>query len=219
MKRTIFTLLLSTVMVSSVYAGGNIINHHKHHKSGGSSQPSTVSSVSTVSNTTNANSSQYQNQNQTQNQQTSQYVDSQSSSTSGSDVGVNVNVKNGSDRKVKFPVATASGPALTTSNDTCMGSASGGISTVSVGVSVGTTWTDENCVMLKNSREMWNMGMRQAAVNRMCMDEQNRESMEISGIECPDFDKYRDEKRKQKEAKVAAEKKATKKKNWFWNVD
>lgn len=83
------------------------------------------------------------------------------------------------------PVSTAIGPALTSSNDTCMGSTSVGASAVSFGVSVGSTWTDDNCVMLKNAREMWNMGFKGAALARMCMDDLNREAFEVTGINCP----------------------------------
>ncbi|HEX7649663.1 MAG TPA: hypothetical protein VF450_19865 [Noviherbaspirillum sp.] len=83
------------------------------------------------------------------------------------------------------PVATAVAPSLTSSNDTCMGATSVGASAVSFGLSVGSTWTDNNCVMLKNSRELWNMGFKGAALARLCMDPLNREAFEATGIECP----------------------------------
>jgi hypothetical protein len=87
--------------------------------------------------------------------------------------------------QARNPVSTAVGPALTSTNDTCMGSTSLGASAVSFGVSFGSTWTDNNCLMLKNSREMWNMGFKGAALARLCMDELNRESLEATGINCP----------------------------------
>ena len=83
------------------------------------------------------------------------------------------------------PVATAVAPQLTSSNDTCMGSTSLGGSAVSFGFSVGTTWTDNNCLMLKNAREIWNMGFKGAALARMCMDDLNKEAFEATGINCP----------------------------------
>lgn len=82
-------------------------------------------------------------------------------------------------------VPSIGAPALTSSNDTCMGSTSAGVSVAGFGISFGSTWTDANCVMLKNGREMWNMGMRAAAIARMCMDEKNKESLEITGTKCP----------------------------------
>ncbi|HEY8608128.1 MAG TPA: hypothetical protein VIM12_13520 [Noviherbaspirillum sp.] len=83
------------------------------------------------------------------------------------------------------PVSTAVAPMIVSSNDTCMGSTSIGASAVSFGFSAGTTWTDANCVMLKNSREMWNMGFKGAALARLCMDGLNREALEATGIQCP----------------------------------
>jgi hypothetical protein len=84
----------------------------------------------------------------------------------------------------RFAVATAVGPALTSSNDTCMGSTSAGVQGMSVGVSIGTTWEDHNCKMLKNSREMWNMGMRGAAIKLLCSDPDNRFALESTGVDC-----------------------------------
>lgn len=83
------------------------------------------------------------------------------------------------------PVATAVAPAIISSNDTCMGSTSIAGAAASFGFSAGTTWTDENCVMLKNSREMWNMGFKGSALARMCMDPLNKEAFEATGINCP----------------------------------
>jgi len=74
---------------------------------------------------------------------------------------------------------------LTTSNDTCMGSVTAGGSAVGFGLSFGTTHIDQNCVMLKNSRELWNMGFRAAAMARMCMDKANKEALELTGFTCP----------------------------------
>jgi hypothetical protein len=82
-------------------------------------------------------------------------------------------------------VPSVGGPALTSSNDTCMGSTSGGIGVTGFGFSLGSTWTDKNCKMLKNSRELWNMGMRAASMARMCMDSENREALELTGFTCP----------------------------------
>lgn len=74
---------------------------------------------------------------------------------------------------------------LTSSNDTCMGSVSVGGSGPGFSIGVGTTYKDDNCVMLKNSRELWNMGMKAAAMALMCTDKANREALELTGFECP----------------------------------
>lgn len=77
------------------------------------------------------------------------------------------------------------GPALVSSNDTCMGSTSGAISAPGFGVSLGKTYNDTNCVMLKNSRELWNMGMKAAALALMCNDVNNKAALEVTGFICP----------------------------------
>lgn len=76
-------------------------------------------------------------------------------------------------------------PSLTSSNDTCMGSSSAGIAGAGFGVSLGSSWADKNCVMLKNSRELWNMGFKAAAMARMCMDAMNKQALEMTGYVCP----------------------------------
>ena len=82
-------------------------------------------------------------------------------------------------------VPSVSGPPLVSSNDTCMGSTSGSVNVPGFGATVGSTWTDQNCKMLKNSRELWNMGMKAAALARMCMDDENLDALEMTGFECP----------------------------------
>jgi hypothetical protein len=85
-----------------------------------------------------------------------------------------------------IPPSTALAPNLTSSNDTCMGSSSMGASSAVFGVSIGSTWTDANCVMLKNSQLLWNMGFKGAALARVCMDPLNKEALEQTGLHCPE---------------------------------
>jgi len=94
------------------------------------------------------------------------------------------------------------GPNLVSSNDTCMGSTSGSANVPGIGIGFGTSWVDENCKMLKNSREMWNMGMKAAALALMCNDKANKEALELTGFVCPQTE--RDNK-----AKAAAAQPAT----------
>jgi hypothetical protein len=80
---------------------------------------------------------------------------------------------------------SVSGPPLVSSNDTCMGSASASGNLPGIGLSFGKTYTDSNCVMLKNSRELWNMGMKAAALALMCTDSANKDALELTGFVCP----------------------------------
>lgn len=77
------------------------------------------------------------------------------------------------------------GPALVSSNDTCMGSTSGSLATPGLGVSFGSTWVDDNCKMLKNSQALWNMGFKAASVALMCNDEKIKAALELTGYTCP----------------------------------
>lgn len=74
---------------------------------------------------------------------------------------------------------------LTATEDTCMGSTGGSVTTSVIGVSYGSTWKDADCVMRKNARELWNMGMRAAAIARLCMDSLNKKALEQTGYKCP----------------------------------
>lgn len=98
-------------------------------------------------------------------------------------------------------VPSVSGPALTTSNDTCMGSSSGSLSGPGFGISVGGTWSDPNCKLLKNSRELWNMGMKAAAMALICTDPVNRDALEMTGYECPQTTR---DKKKNEQASAAS---------------
>jgi hypothetical protein len=82
-------------------------------------------------------------------------------------------------------VPSVSGPNLTTSNDTCMGSTSASANGPGVGISFGTTWTDEHCKRLKMSRELWNKGMKAASLAMDCMDAAAMAAMEMTGTKCP----------------------------------
>jgi len=84
--------------------------------------------------------------------------------------------------------AAASGAApifLSTGDDTCMGSSGLGVQGLDFGASLGTTWTDTNCVMLKNARELKNQGYDKAAKARLCMNDENALAFELAGEPCP----------------------------------
>lgn len=106
-------------------------------------------------------------------------------------------------------VPSVQGPPLATSNDTCMGSSSGSINGPGFGIGIGSTWTDRNCVMLKNARELWNMGMKAAAMALFCTDVNNRMALEITGFVCPQTAaRQRADAEADRVAQLEAEKKA-----------
>lgn len=92
--------------------------------------------------------------------------------------------------KIKNTPSVSASP-LTSSNDTCMGSASGALNVPGFGIGLGKTYIDENCMMLKNSRELWNMGMKAASLALMCNDANNRKALELTGFVCPQTEQER----------------------------
>ena len=102
------------------------------------------------------------------------------SNSNNAEQEVNVNTYN-----ERAPVNTAYAAGLAAGEDTCMGSSSLGAQAVSFGVSIGTTWTDDNCRRLKNSRQMVALGYHRAATALMCVDKDVEEAMARAGTPCP----------------------------------
>lgn len=91
----------------------------------------------------------------------------------------------GGSYKVKS-VPSVLAPSLTaTLSDTCMGSASFGLSIVGFGATGGTTVVDEACVRRLDSREFRAMGMNDVALALLCQSEANRKAIESTGRFCP----------------------------------
>lgn len=83
------------------------------------------------------------------------------------------------------PVNTAYAAPLTSSPETCMGSTSGGVQGASLGVSFGSTWESHGCEARMDARALDAMGMRTAAIARLCQGAGNRKAMEAAGETCP----------------------------------
>ena len=82
------------------------------------------------------------------------------------------------------PVATAYAAPLTAGFDTCMGSSTAGAQGIGFGISLGSTWTDANCVRLKNARELAAIGYRTASVQLMCQNADIARAMTAAGTPC-----------------------------------
>ncbi|HEY2242988.1 MAG TPA: hypothetical protein VGH47_02060, partial [Xanthobacteraceae bacterium] len=67
-------------------------------------------------------------------------------------------------------VPTAFAPGLTSAGlETCLGSISGGGSWVGTGFSFGSTIPDPGCAARLDARTLWSMGLKKAAVIRLCL--------------------------------------------------
>jgi hypothetical protein len=91
-----------------------------------------------------------------------------------------------SETTVKSPPPSAISPNITIiNNDICTTAASGAVQTQIFGFSTGFTVTDKNCELLKLSKNLFDMGMKTAAVANLCRDYRVFESMWNSGTYCP----------------------------------
>ncbi len=87
---------------------------------------------------------------------------------------------------IKSPPPTAVAPAITTlNNDVCAVAASGAVQTQILGISMGGTMRDMNCERIKLSKNLYDMGMKVAAVATLCQDERVFASMLAAGTPCP----------------------------------
>jgi hypothetical protein len=91
-----------------------------------------------------------------------------------------------SETTVKSPPPTAVAPAITTiNNDVCAIAASGAVQTQILGISMGGTTRDMNCERIKLSKNLYDMGMKVAAVATLCQDERVFSAMLAAGTPCP----------------------------------
>jgi len=88
---------------------------------------------------------------------------------------------------VKSPPPSAIAPQFNAGNnsDLCTIGATGAVQTQILGISVGSTFTEENCIRLKNAKTLYDMGMKVAAVSVMCQDKKVFDAMMNAGTPCP----------------------------------
>lgn len=199
-------LLIATALVAfatPAFAGifgdeGNSITNNSGVANNGSIQNSVINngagsgstSLSNTSTNTNVNTavggsaksnasaaqSQKQSQNQGQFQAASSSVKGSGNSKNENSITVQAPKRN--------PVSTAYSAQLVAAEDTCMGSSSVGGQGVGFGLSVGSTWSDADCVRRKDARELHNMGYKPAAVALMCQNANVAKAMATAGTPC-----------------------------------
>ena len=89
--------------------------------------------------------------------------------------------------KVVSPPPSAIAPQFGSGNnsDLCTISSSGSVQTQILGLSVGTTYTEDNCLRLKKAQKLYMFGMKVAAVSVMCQDPDVWKAMMSAGTPCP----------------------------------
>ena len=88
---------------------------------------------------------------------------------------------------IKQPPPSAISPSFSSGNnsDLCTIGVAGAVQTQILGISAGTTFTEENCIRLKNAKTLYDMGMKVAAVSVMCQDKKVFDAMNHAGTPCP----------------------------------
>ena len=88
---------------------------------------------------------------------------------------------------VKQPPPSAISPQFSSgsNSDLCTIGVAGAVQTQILGISAGTTYTEKNCIRLKNAKTLYDMGMKVAAVSVMCQDSKIFDAMNHAGTPCP----------------------------------
>ncbi len=96
------------------------------------------------------------------------------------------NTYNGAGSSSEMPVGSAISPSyMSTGVDTCLKGSGGSLQTVGVGFSSGAYEVDPNCERRRDAKLLSDLGMKVAAIARMCEDEIVWKSMFMSGTPCP----------------------------------
>ena len=70
--------------------------------------------------------------------------------------------------------------------ETCLGSASGGLSLMGGGITFGSTKVDEGCTIRLLARQLFAFGFKTAALALMCQDGRVALAMDTAGTPCPE---------------------------------
>ena len=96
------------------------------------------------------------------------------------------NTYNGAGSSSEIPVGSAISPSyMSNGMDTCLKGEGGSLQTVGVGFSSGSYEIDPNCDRRRDSKLLSDLGMKVAAVARMCQSTEVWRSMFQSGTPCP----------------------------------
>lgn len=137
-------------------------NSESNSKSNSESNSSVKNSGNSSSNSSVKNSGNSNNHNSS----TSKATGGTSSASTG-DTSANTGAVT-NEQNYRAAASGASAPALTSGNDTCMGSTSAGGQGVAFGFSLGSTWKDEDCVRRKDATFLQNVGQPTLALAVMC---------------------------------------------------
>ena len=106
-------------------------------------------------------------------------------STSGASSAINISNPASTTNRL-ITTSTVVPPGLAAAGvETCLGSASGGLSLMGGGLTFGSTKVDEGCTIRLLARQLYAFGLQKAAVALMCQDERVAIAMDDAGSPCP----------------------------------
>ena len=110
---------------------------------------------------------------------------------------VTTNSNSVNETTVKSPPASAVSPSFNIlNNDLCTVGIAGAVQTQILGISGGTMIRDMNCERLKLAKNLYDMGMKVAAVSTLCQDDRVFTAMMNAGTPCPVDGKIGEEAKK-----------------------
>jgi len=96
------------------------------------------------------------------------------------------NTYNGAGSSSEIPVGSAITPSyMSNGMDTCLKGTGGSLQTVGLGISTGSYDVDPNCDRRRDAKLLSDLGMKVAAVARLCESVEVWRSMFLSGTPCP----------------------------------
>jgi len=104
-----------------------------------------------------------------------------------SDTNSTVTTQGNMNTTITQPPPSAISPQFSAgnNNDLCTIGVAGAVQTQILGISAGGTFTEENCMRLKNAKVLYDMGMKVAAVSVMCQEQKIFDAMMHAGTPCP----------------------------------
>jgi hypothetical protein len=94
------------------------------------------------------------------------------------------NPSNSTNHLITTPTVVAPGLAAA-GVETCLGSASAGLSVMGGGLTFGSTMVDSGCTIRLLARQLFAFGFQKAALALMCQDERVAAAMNAAGSSCP----------------------------------
>ena len=119
------------------------------------------------------------------NQNTNQNTNINTNSNTSTSVSENSSTQKVTQRIKTAPPSAIAPSIMSYSQDLCTTGASSAVQTQFFGVSTGRSVRDENCERLKNSKALYDMGMKVAAVALLCQNPGVWKSMMQAGTPCP----------------------------------